>query len=110
MAPSPEARKVSEARRQGQAFFAQSGKFFLSPCWLDSTHGPHEAYCGGWDKERYMHDIGFVGDLAIVMLVAGLTTLVFHKLRQPVLLGYILAGILIGPHTPGVLVEDPRTI
>ncbi len=57
-----------------------------------------------------MHDIGFVSDLAIVMLVAGLTTLVFHKLRQPVLLGYILAGILIGPHTPGVLVEDPRTI
>ncbi|HET7663834.1 MAG TPA: cation:proton antiporter, partial [Rhodanobacteraceae bacterium] len=31
-------------------------------------------------------------------------------LRQPVLLGYILAGILIGPHTPGVLVDDPRTI
>ncbi|HET8554359.1 MAG TPA: cation:proton antiporter [Rhodanobacteraceae bacterium] len=57
-----------------------------------------------------MHDIGFVSDLAIVMIVAGLTTLVFHRLRQPVLLGYILAGILIGPHTPGVLVDDPRTI
>ncbi len=57
-----------------------------------------------------MHDIGFVRDLAIVMMVAGLTSLVFHRLRQPVLLGYILAGILIGPHTPGVLVDDPRTI
>ncbi|HET6587955.1 MAG TPA: cation:proton antiporter [Oleiagrimonas sp.] len=57
-----------------------------------------------------MHDIGFVSDLAIVMIIAGLTTLVFHRLRQPVLLGYILAGILIGPHTPGVLVDDPRTI
>lgn len=57
-----------------------------------------------------MHDIGFVSDLAIVMIVAGLTTVVFHRLRQPVLLGYILAGILIGPHTPGVLVGDPRAI
>lgn len=57
-----------------------------------------------------MHDIGFVSDLAIVMIIAGLTTLVFHRLRQPVLLGYILAGVLIGPHTPGVLVDDPRTI
>ncbi|HEX7339737.1 MAG TPA: cation:proton antiporter [Rhodanobacteraceae bacterium] len=57
-----------------------------------------------------MHEIGFVGDLAIVMMVAGVTALVFHRLRQPVLLGYILAGVLIGPHTPGVLVADPRTI
>ena len=57
-----------------------------------------------------MHEIGFLRDLAIVMMVAGATTLVFHWLRQPVLLGYILVGVLIGPHTPGVLVDDPRTI
>lgn len=57
-----------------------------------------------------MEDIGFLRDLAIVMIVAGATTIVFHRLRQPVLLGYILAGMLIGPHTPGVLVADPRTI
>ncbi len=57
-----------------------------------------------------MHEIGFIRDLAIVMIVAGATTIVFHRLRQPVLLGYILAGVLIGPHTPGVLVADPRAI
>ncbi len=57
-----------------------------------------------------MHEIGFIRDLAIVMIVAGATTVLFQRLRQPVLLGYILAGVLIGPHTPGVLVEDPRTI
>lgn len=57
-----------------------------------------------------MHDIGFIRDLAIVMLVAGATTVLFRRLRLPVLLGYILAGVLIGPHTPGVLVRDPRTI
>jgi CPA2 family monovalent cation:H+ antiporter-2 len=57
-----------------------------------------------------MHEIGFIRDLAIVMIVAGATTVLFHRLRQPVLLGYILAGVLIGPHTPGVLIADPRTI
>lgn len=57
-----------------------------------------------------MHEIGFVRDLAVVMLVAGATTILFQRLRQPVLLGYILAGVLIGPHTPGVLVDDPKAI
>jgi len=57
-----------------------------------------------------MHEIGFIRDLAMVMLVAGATTILFQRLRQPVLLGYILAGVLIGPHTPGVLVADPRVI
>ena len=57
-----------------------------------------------------MHDIGFIRDLAMVMIVAGATTILFQRLRQPVLLGYILAGVLIGPHTPGMLVADPRTI
>lgn len=57
-----------------------------------------------------MHDIGFIRDLALVMLVAGATTILFQRLRLPVLPGYILAGIVIGPHTPGVLVADPRAI
>jgi len=57
-----------------------------------------------------MHEIGFIRDLAMVMLVAGATTILFQRLHQPVLLGYILAGVLIGPHTPGVLVADPRAI
>ncbi|WP_233842975.1 cation:proton antiporter [Dyella sp. 2HG41-7] len=57
-----------------------------------------------------MHDIGFIRDLALVMLVAGATTILFQRLRLPVLPGYILAGMVIGPHTPGVLVNDPRAI
>jgi len=57
-----------------------------------------------------MHEIGFIRDLAVVMIVAGATTVLFQRMRQPVLLGYILAGVLIGPHTPGVLVGDPRAI
>ncbi|MDE2157088.1 MAG: cation:proton antiporter [Xanthomonadaceae bacterium] len=57
-----------------------------------------------------MHEIGFIRDLAVVMIVAGATTILFQRLRQPVLLGYILAGVLIGPHTPGMVVADPRAI
>src|SRR5262245_29889510 len=47
-----------------------------------------------------MHGIALLQDLAIVLLVAGVVTVVFHRFRQPVVLGYILAGMIIGPHTP----------
>ncbi|MDC8015859.1 cation:proton antiporter [Tahibacter soli] len=58
-----------------------------------------------------MHGIGFLQDLAVIMVVAGLTTIVFHRLRQPVVLGYILAGVLIGPHTPPfALITNEETI
>lgn len=35
-----------------------------------------------------------------MMMVAGVVTLLFHRFKQPVVLGYILAGFIIGPHTP----------
>jgi CPA2 family monovalent cation:H+ antiporter-2 len=47
-----------------------------------------------------MHQITFLQDLAIVMSVAALATILFRQLKQPVVLGYILAGLVIGPHTP----------
>lgn len=50
-----------------------------------------------------MHGVAFLQDLAIVMTVAAVVTIVFHRLRQPVVLGYILAGVIIGPHTPQIL-------
>jgi CPA2 family monovalent cation:H+ antiporter-2 len=58
-----------------------------------------------------MHDIRFIQDLAVMMAIAGLVTVVFHRLKQPVVLGYILAGVIIGPHTPPFgLVNDESTI
>ncbi|HSX60719.1 MAG TPA: cation:proton antiporter [Tahibacter sp.] len=58
-----------------------------------------------------MHGIEFLKDLAVIMVVAGCTTLIFHRLRQPVVLGYILAGVLIGPHTPPfALITSEETI
>jgi CPA2 family monovalent cation:H+ antiporter-2 len=57
------------------------------------------------------HDVSFLQDLAIVMIVAGLVTVVFHRLKQPVVLGYILAGVIIGPHTPPLpLIANDETI
>lgn len=58
-----------------------------------------------------MHELQFIQDLAVVLLVAGCTTVLFQRLRQPVVLGYIIAGVLIGPHTPPFkLIQDEQTI
>jgi CPA2 family monovalent cation:H+ antiporter-2 len=58
-----------------------------------------------------MHHVTFLSDLAIVMIVAGLVTVLFHRLKQPVVLGYIIAGVIIGPHTPPFpLIRDEETI
>lgn len=58
-----------------------------------------------------MHAIDFIQDLAVIMLVAGVVTVLFHRFKQPVVLGYILAGFLIGPHTPPFgLIHDEETI
>lgn len=47
-----------------------------------------------------MHSIAFLQDLAVVMCVAAVATILFRQFKQPVVLGYILAGVVIGPHTP----------
>jgi len=58
-----------------------------------------------------MHAVTFLQDLAVVMIVAGLVTVMFHRFKQPVVLGYIIAGVIIGPHTPPyALIHDEDTI
>ncbi len=39
-------------------------------------------------------------DLALILVLAGAVTLIFKRLRQPLVLGYIVAGFLAGPHMP----------
>jgi monovalent cation:H+ antiporter-2, CPA2 family len=39
-------------------------------------------------------------DLAVILCAAALSTLIFSKMRQPVVLGYLIAGFLVGPHFP----------
>ncbi|MFM8470726.1 MAG: cation:proton antiporter [Limisphaerales bacterium] len=58
-----------------------------------------------------MHGATFLQDLAIVMMAAAAVTVGVHLLRLPVVLGYILAGVLIGPHVlPKPLISDEATI
>ena len=48
-----------------------------------------------------MAEIPFlVKDLALILMVAGIVTLLFKKLKQPLVLGYIVAGFLVSPHMP----------
>jgi CPA2 family monovalent cation:H+ antiporter-2 len=49
-----------------------------------------------------------LSNLTVILCVAALTTLVFRWLRQPLVLGYLLAGLIIGPHLPVPLVADER--
>lgn len=42
----------------------------------------------------------FISDLALILISASLVTLVFKRLKQPLVLGYIVAGFLTGPHMP----------
>ena len=42
----------------------------------------------------------FVTDLAIIMILAGIVTLAFFKIKQPLIIGYLFAGMLIGPLSP----------
>ncbi|OQA25103.1 MAG: Inner membrane protein YbaL [Verrucomicrobia bacterium ADurb.Bin345] len=47
-----------------------------------------------------MNETMLLHDLAVVMTAAGVAALVAHAFNQPKILGYILAGVVIGPHTP----------
>lgn len=54
--------------------------------------------------------MGIAADLAIIIVAALLGGLVAQWCRQPLILGYILAGVLVGPHTGGITISDVRNI
>ncbi len=58
-----------------------------------------------------MHDVHhFLLALTTVLGVAAVTTVLFQRLRQPVVLGYILAGLVVGPYVPIPLVADREIV
>ena len=58
-----------------------------------------------------MHDAqSFLQNLALVFCVAALTTIVFDRLKQPIVFGYLLAGMIVGPHLPVPIVADESTV
>src|ERR1700716_365658 len=52
----------------------------------------------------------FLQNLAVVLCVAAVATVVFQRLHQPVVFGYLLAGMIIGPRIPIPLVADPQMV
>ncbi|MEO6893397.1 MAG: cation:proton antiporter [Ginsengibacter sp.] len=57
------------------------------------------------------HLPGLIVDLALILIAAAITSLIFRRLKQPLVLGYIIAGFLISPYlslTPTV--ADPQNI
>ncbi|MCE7939331.1 MAG: portal protein [Chloroflexi bacterium CFX6] len=62
------------------------------------------------DSRRARHKMGIAADIAVIV-VAGLAGgLVAQRLRQPLILGYILAGVLVGPYTGGITVTGVHDI
>lgn len=58
-----------------------------------------------------MHLPAIIQDLANILGVAAVVTLLFRMIKQPVVLGYIVAGVIVGPHTPSLFsVKDVANI
>ena len=58
-----------------------------------------------------MEELTLLRDFALIMIVAGAVTLLFRKLRQPIILGYLIAGVIIGPYVlPIFSIGDVETI
>ena len=52
----------------------------------------------------------FIRNLALVLCVAAGTSFVFQRLRQPVVFGYLLAGMIIGPYVPLPLAANEKMV
>jgi CPA2 family monovalent cation:H+ antiporter-2 len=48
---------------------------------------------------EHVEEFALVRDFAIIMAVAGLAVVIFRKLNQPAILGYLIAGVIVGPYT-----------
>ncbi|MFZ0484845.1 MAG: cation:proton antiporter [Desulfobacterales bacterium] len=54
--------------------------------------------------------MGIASDIVIIVMVALLGGLIAQKLKQPLILGYILAGVMVGPYTGGITVSEIHDI
>ena len=54
--------------------------------------------------------MGIVTDMVIIVLVALLGGIIANFFKQPLILGYILAGVIIGPHTGGITISNIQDI
>jgi CPA2 family monovalent cation:H+ antiporter-2 len=52
----------------------------------------------------------FLETLAIVLCTAAITTVLFQRFHQPVVLGYLIAGMIVGPHVPIPVTAETHTV
>jgi CPA2 family monovalent cation:H+ antiporter-2 len=45
-------------------------------------------------------EIQIITDLSVLLVISAVVALIFYKLKQPIVIGYLIAGIIIGPYTP----------
>jgi CPA2 family monovalent cation:H+ antiporter-2 len=50
----------------------------------------------------------FLEDMALVMCVAAVAAVICQLLRQPLVVGYLIAGMVVGPHVPGLYANTER--
>ena len=56
-----------------------------------------------------MHELGFLKDLVVILAIAVIVVIVFHRFRLPAIAGFILSGILVGPRGFG-LIDDVHQV
>ncbi|CAN5646253.1 hypothetical protein BH24ACT18_BH24ACT18_02150 [soil metagenome] len=54
--------------------------------------------------------MGIAGDIALIMVAAFVGGIIARQLGLPLILGYILAGVIVGPNTGGMTVGDAHEI
>ncbi|MCB0223937.1 MAG: cation:proton antiporter, partial [Anaerolineae bacterium] len=54
--------------------------------------------------------MGIAADIAIIIVAGLIGGVIAQQFKQPLILGYIFAGVLVGPHTGGVTVGDIHEI
>ena len=54
--------------------------------------------------------MGIAADIVIIVVAALIGAVIAQKLRQPLILGYIFAGIVVGPYTAGIQITDIHEI
>lgn len=60
----------------------------------------NQIYSGLLGAVTYTPHTSFITDLAFIMIIGAIATLAFFKIRQPLIIGYLFAGMLIGPLSP----------
>src|SRR4051812_4038142 len=68
-----------------------------------------EARCGKYHPQMDNAHT-FLENLALVLCTAAVTSFLFQKLRQPVVFGYLVAGMIVGPYLPIPLAADEKVL